>query len=59
MYLKMLSAVTAVFLTVLFAVMVQTVPTATSFETAENSLLFQFVTCPKGQAFSKSDLKHI
>lgn len=59
MYLKMLSAVTAVFLTVLFAVMMQTVPTATSFETAGNSLLFQLVTCPKDQAYSKSDLKHI
>ncbi|GEM_PF-5674519 len=60
MYLKILSALTATFLTVLFLIMVQTVPSATTIEVADYTFLIFKVNCLDGEHFlTGTDLKKI
>ncbi len=60
MYLKILSALTATFLTVLFVIMVQTVPSATTIEMADYKLPIFKVNCLYGEHFlTDTDLKKI
>ena len=61
MYMKILSALTATFLVILFAVMAQTVPSATSFEIADQNhpFLLLKVMCSEPHFSAGSDLKRI
>lgn len=59
MYLKILSGLTVTFLAVLFAIMVQTVPTATTLNIENSHLFFIKANCLKEDVVLGADLKHI
>ncbi|WP_169545322.1 hypothetical protein [Sneathiella aquimaris] len=59
MYLKTLTTLTLCFLAVLFVVMVQTVPNATSFQVANHEPSLIKVICTKNERPLASPLKHI